>query len=113
MVVIERLATIDNGVVHDRTAIPSMCTVQAPHKAAPHPYLVPVNSKSSLNVHSRVASDGVSTCTVFPFSLKVVFINQELFVQKVITSEQLKFVKKSEEFLKIEIDSMRYTRGRL
>ena len=32
----------DSGVSHERTGLPSMCTVQAPHSAMPQPYLVPV-----------------------------------------------------------------------
>jgi hypothetical protein len=45
------LATSDIGVLHERTASPLRWTVQAPHKPAPHPNLVPVRASSSRRNH--------------------------------------------------------------
>src|SRR5215218_11502351 len=42
MVVISDVPTLSIDVMHDRTGVPSMCTVQAPHRAKPHPNFVPV-----------------------------------------------------------------------
>jgi hypothetical protein len=41
MVVIARPAALPIGVVHDRTAVPSISTVQAPHWPSPQPNFVP------------------------------------------------------------------------
>ena len=43
MVTTVLFATSDTCVWQARTALPSRCTVQAPHRPAPQPYLVPVN----------------------------------------------------------------------
>src|SRR5438552_2666012 len=40
------------GMTQERTALPSTCTVHAPHCATPHPYLVPVRPTSSRMAHS-------------------------------------------------------------
>ena len=42
MVVIFFPATVETGVTQERAASPSMCTVQAPHRAMPQPNFVPV-----------------------------------------------------------------------
>ncbi len=42
MVVIDLARTARNGNTQERVAAPSTCTVHAPHKAMPQPYLVPV-----------------------------------------------------------------------
>ena len=36
---------------HERTALPSTCTVQAPHSPTPQPNLVPVSASSSRRYH--------------------------------------------------------------
>jgi hypothetical protein len=38
--------------MQERVASPSMCTVQAPHKAMPHPNFVPVIPSVSRKTHS-------------------------------------------------------------
>src|SRR5579863_3746089 len=65
MVVTLLPATCDTGVEHDRIALPSTCTVQAPHSPAPQPNFVPVNSSVSRRTQRR----GVSGETVIFFSL--------------------------------------------
>jgi hypothetical protein len=52
MVVIFFPATLETGVTQERVAAPSMCTVQAPHKAMPHPNFVPVIPSVSRKTHS-------------------------------------------------------------
>src|SRR5438552_8915165 len=41
------------GVTQERIALPSRCTVQAPHRAIPQPYLVPVRPTCSRIAHNR------------------------------------------------------------
>src|SRR5439155_11962699 len=41
------------GSTQERTALPSRCTVQAPHIATPQPYLVPVRPACSRIAHRR------------------------------------------------------------
>src|SRR5262245_55497206 len=51
-IVVTRLFATDvTGVVHERTACPSMCTVHAPQTAIPQPYFVPVSPNSSRTTH--------------------------------------------------------------
>ena len=45
----------------ERTATPSMCTVQAPHCAMPQPYLVPVRPTCSRITHSSGVLGSTST----------------------------------------------------
>ena len=53
MVVIAEPPTLSIVVTHDRVATPSMCTVQAPHSAAPQPNFVPVMPSTSRNTQRR------------------------------------------------------------
>src|SRR5215467_11236941 len=53
MVVICLPSAALTGTTQERTALPSMCTVQAPHCAMPQPYLVPVRPTCSRIAHSR------------------------------------------------------------
>src|SRR5512141_1930436 len=57
--------TCETGVEHERIALPSACTVHAPHKPAPQPNLVPVSS----SVSRRTQRSGVSGETETFFSL--------------------------------------------
>src|SRR2546430_9685105 len=61
MVVIFLPSTALMGSEHERIALPSTCTVHAPHCAMPQPYFVPVRPTCS----RRTQSSGVSgsTCT--------------------------------------------------
>ena len=61
MVVIFLPATLETSVTHDRVAWPSMCTVQTPHSAIPHPYFVPRRFRTSRITHNRGMSAGTST----------------------------------------------------
>jgi hypothetical protein len=60
--------TDEAGVMHDRVASPSTCTVQAPHKAMPQPNLVPVMPSASRNTHNSGMFGGTSTDCGFPFT---------------------------------------------
>src|SRR6202161_3724378 len=72
MVVTFLLAPSDNWVWHDRTATPSRWTVQAPHKPAPQPNLVPVMLRFSLMIQSNGVPFGASTATCRPLIVKSV-----------------------------------------
>jgi hypothetical protein len=49
------------GVTQERAGAPSMCTVQAPHKATPQPNFVPVIASTSRNTQSSGVSPSTST----------------------------------------------------
>src|SRR5215475_380272 len=62
-------ATDPTSVWHERCAVPSMCTVQAPHSPAPQPYLVPVNPTWSRIAHSNGVRGSASTDTCWLFKV--------------------------------------------
>src|SRR5713226_6461947 len=68
MVVIFFPAADATGSTQDRTALPSRCTVHAPHWAIPQPYLTPVTPHRSRSAQSSGISSGASTSRVWPFS---------------------------------------------
>src|SRR5947208_15102167 len=72
MVVILPAAAALTGVRHERTACPSRCTVQAPHSAAPQPYLVPVRPSVSRSTHSNGVSESTSTSVSLPLTLSLI-----------------------------------------
>src|SRR5262245_23382703 len=53
-------------MTQERTAAPSRCTVQAPHCAMPHPYLVPVRPACSRIAHNSGVLGSTLRSTVFP-----------------------------------------------
>src|SRR6202047_1221615 len=63
-------AARDTGATHDRIASPSRWTVQAPHCAMPHPYLVPVRPRFSRRTQSRGVEGSTSRFTGCRFTLK-------------------------------------------
>ena len=69
-VVTDRPAALEAGVTHDRTGSPLINTVQVPHWALPHPYLVPLTAKSWVNTANKVVLGSVGVCTGRPFKLK-------------------------------------------
>src|SRR5262247_1313391 len=58
------------GMTQERIATPSRCTVQAPHCAIPHPYLVPVRPTCSRITHSRGVLGLTLTSTDLPLTVK-------------------------------------------
>src|SRR2546421_6566230 len=65
MVVIFLPSAAATGITQERTATPSICTVQAPHWAMPQPYLVPVRPTCSRITHnSGVFGSAFTSCTV-------------------------------------------------
>src|SRR5262249_52336518 len=69
IVVIAELPMLSIGVMQDRMARPSTCTVQAPQSAMPQPNLVPgIPSKSRTTQRSGV-SPSTSTLCVLPLTL--------------------------------------------
>jgi hypothetical protein len=69
MVVIRLPAAADAGSEQDRTASPSICTVQAPHRAMPQPYFVPVIPSTSRSTHNSGISGSTSACCAFPLTV--------------------------------------------
>jgi hypothetical protein len=68
IVVIFFPATSSTVVTQDRMASPSRCTVQAPHRARPHPNFVPVSPSVSRTTHSRGVSGLTSTADARPLT---------------------------------------------
>src|SRR5262245_51997646 len=66
MVVIFLPPTVDIWVWQDLTALPSIWTVQAPHRPEPQPYLVPMSLRCSRTTQSRAVSGSASTLTALP-----------------------------------------------
>src|SRR6185295_18789258 len=62
--------TAEIGVTHERVAWPSMCTVQAPHCAMPHPNFVPCKPTTSRIAHKSGMSGSASRVTGLPLSVK-------------------------------------------
>src|SRR5215510_8068593 len=56
--------------MQERTALPSTCTVHAPHCAMPQPYLVPVRPTCSRIAHSRGVLGLTSTSMELPLIVK-------------------------------------------
>ena len=69
MVVIFFPSARETGATQERTASPSMWTVQAPHCAIPHPYLVPVSLSESRITQSSGVEGGSATLTAFPLTV--------------------------------------------
>src|SRR5436305_10054027 len=70
MVVTFLPSTLEIRVEHERTATPSTCTVQAPHRAMPQPYFVPVRPMVSRSTQSRGVSGDTSTSRGSRFTTK-------------------------------------------
>ena len=68
-------ATADSGVEHERTALPSRCTVHAPHRPMPQPYLVPLSPKPSRIAHNSGVSAGRSVLTGCPLRMNSIIAN--------------------------------------
>ncbi len=75
MVVIFLPATALIGVRHARVAAPSMCTVQAPHRAMPHPNFVPVIWSTSRRYQSRGICGSPSNACGTPFTVSVTMVS--------------------------------------
>src|SRR5262244_533824 len=69
-------ATAPSGVMQERTARPSMCTVHAPHMPMPQPNFVPLSPISSRMTHRSGVSSATLTETGRSLSLKVVMITR-------------------------------------
>src|SRR2546425_1271902 len=70
MVVIFLPTAALTGITQERIALPSMCTVQAPHCAMPQPYLVPVRPTCSRTAHSRGVLGLTLTSSALPLIVK-------------------------------------------
>src|SRR5215475_11087893 len=69
IVVISLLATVLIGVTHERTALPSTSTVQAPHCARPQPNFAPLSSRSLRSTYSNGVSGSAGTERLTPLTL--------------------------------------------
>ena len=67
------------GVMQDRVATPSICTVQAPHSAMPQPNFVPVMPSTSRNTQRSGVSPSTSTLCVSPLTLMAKVTASSLF----------------------------------
>src|SRR5215510_9660363 len=72
MVVTFLPAAAETGVEHERTGLPLMCTVHAPHCAMPQPNFVPVRPSSSRITQRSGVSAGCSELTSLPLTTNLV-----------------------------------------
>src|SRR5262249_31206385 len=80
IVVTTRLPINPTGSRQERTGLPSICTVQAPHSAMPQPNFVPVIPSTSRNTHNSGVSPSISTLCVLPLTLMVKVMVPSLLV---------------------------------
>src|SRR6516164_11192932 len=71
MVVTVLPATWDTCVWHEKARLPSIWTMQAPHRPVPQPNLVPVSLSSSRITHSSGVCSGASDCAGLPLISKL------------------------------------------
>src|SRR5690349_11108917 len=64
--------TAETGSTQLRVAAPSMCTVQAPHKAMPQPNLVPVRLRLSRSTQSSGVSSAASVVSSLPLTFSFI-----------------------------------------
>src|ERR1700686_5226842 len=64
--------TCDIPSRQERTALPSTCTGQAPHKPEPQPNFVPVSLRCSRTTQSNGVSGSASTLTGLPFTVNAI-----------------------------------------
>src|SRR5215210_4159151 len=62
-------------VWQERTALPSICTVQAPHRPEPQPYLVPVSLTCSRMTQSSGVWGSASALAGLPLIVKAIVIS--------------------------------------
>src|SRR5712691_4215645 len=74
IVVILEVPMLSIGVMQERGAKPSICTVQAPQSATPQPDFVPFMPSTSRNTHRRGVSPSTSTVRSTPLTLILVAI---------------------------------------
>src|SRR5207248_6728242 len=74
IVVIFLPAACATVVWHERTALPSRCTVQAPHCATPQPNFVPVIFKCSRMTHNSGVEGSTSTVWLLPLIRSVAIV---------------------------------------
>src|SRR5262245_13403946 len=74
MVVTLRPATSETWVWQENARLPSMWTMQAPHRPVPHPYFVPVSFRPSRITQSSGVCGGASVDAGFPFTLNWIVI---------------------------------------
>src|ERR1700704_3225392 len=78
MVVTVLPETWDTWVWHEKARLPSMWTMQAPHRPVPQPNLVPVSLSSSRITHSSGVCGGASDCAALPLILKLYAISSSI-----------------------------------
>src|SRR5262245_51368208 len=59
-------------VWHAYARLPSICTMQAPHRPVPQPNLVPVSLRPSRITHNNRVAGGASVDAALPFTMKLV-----------------------------------------
>src|SRR5947209_7602947 len=75
MVVTARPATSASWVWQEKARLPSICTMQAPHRPAPQPNFVPVSLRPSRITHNNGVAAGASVDAALPFTVKLIAIS--------------------------------------
>src|SRR5437660_10464661 len=71
IVVTDLPAISDTWVWQENARLPSMCTMQAPHRPVPQPNLVPVSLSPSRITHNKGVAGGASVAAGLPFTVKL------------------------------------------
>src|SRR5262249_1830799 len=82
MVVTNLPAISDIWVWHENARLPSMCTMQAPHRPVPQPNLVPVSLRSSRITHNNGVVGGASVDAALPFTVKLMAMVSSLRINR-------------------------------
>src|SRR5437868_11492004 len=87
MVVTDLPAISDTWVWHENARLPSMCTMQAPHRPVPQPNLVPVSLRPSRITHNSGVSRGASLDAGLPLTVKLMAMGLLLVPQPLLRSQ--------------------------
>src|SRR5215468_9159828 len=82
IVVTDLPAISETWVWHENARLPSICTMQAPHRPVPQPNLVPASFSPSLITHNNGVAGGASVDAALPFTVKVVVIFSSLQIDE-------------------------------
>src|ERR1700674_2415249 len=80
IVVIPEAPMLSTGVMQERVAAPSTCTVQARQSAMPQPNFVPVMPSTSRNTHRSGVSPSTSTVRSTPLTLILVAMGASMLL---------------------------------
>jgi hypothetical protein len=94
------------GTEQDRMAVPSICTVQAPHCAIPQPNFVPVKPITSRNTQRSGVSGSMSICRDDPLTSIVITVALPRFQEKTMRTAEAPSRRRSGESCQIGLSNL-------